>query len=317
MFVDRRADLADGRTLFAVGDTVLNAYPRGFSVVHGEDAVYFQLPCDHDWRASRGWHHVGMHVETDGNVTVFVDGNPIGTKRIDHISLLHAGMVVSLGAASDKPGVRGWFDEFRLVVDGDPSHLKSPSSIELLCNYARGTMAAFTSGSPLSEHGVLWDEIDARASLRGVTTKQDESLLCVTDYSRDLGVGRGRLPEGARSMRDAILELAEGTPLLQAGVPRPDTRTNSFCRSCHVAASEDPFRPAALLDTALSEGKVPVELDPRSQPMQPFAMPGQPPLVHGNIPEHWIMSKYGTAAPEAHQSLSEDYPVLNWLLAGF
>lgn len=157
-FFDSRAPLRDGRRLFAVNTSGGNVYtalhPGGVSVHRtlgdgNEEVISLTLPTDHPYRRN-GWHNIGVLFGQEGLVTVFVDGDPIGRKMFSEPVRLGAGARVVLGGGNVRfPGIRGWTDELRLVLAGETSQLEGPASVELLCNYARGTMASLSEKSPL------------------------------------------------------------------------------------------------------------------------------------------------------------------------
>lgn len=326
VFIDVRAELGRGRRLMALdllggGTLEVSAHPGGIAVHHvgeGRDVRSFPLPAEHPYR-SDGWHHVGVRVDLGGEVEVFVDGNPVGLASFGRDLPIGGGSSFVIAGTSDDgayPGVRGWVDEARLVSAGavaahaGSSALAGPASIELLCNYARGTTV---TGERLGRWtGSLQDVADARAAALGVT----EPVACATRYDDELAIGTYSVPEGTRAMRSAILERAAGDAALFENAPRPDTRANAFCLTCHVDASRDEYRPPALQLEALAPGVVHAPEDPRVQPMQPFRHPGQPAVVSGFVPAGWIEGWTESPQPATDTSVprGERFPILRWML---
>ena len=320
-FFDARAALDGGRRLFVVEGTeraVVAAHPGGISVRRSlpdgrEEIASFPVDLEHPWRES-GWHHVGVLFGHDAQVTVLVDGNPIGEQPFATAVSLGAGARVLLGGdGDDLAGARGWFDELRVVIAGAHSQLEHVESVELLCNYARGTMAALDARSRHFVTAAQHPAVRARAETLGLRIDAEDRLHCVTDYTHDLAVAIP-LPIGEQSLRRQILEERAGNARLHAGAPRPDTTTNGFCLSCHAEAEGDPHRPEGLTLDALTAGAVPVEDDPRTQPAQPYSRWGEPATVEGIVPQGWFTSIHGVAVPVVRRTLPGSYPILDWVL---
>jgi hypothetical protein len=322
-FVDIRGDLDGGRQLLVIrgtgGIAHVLLHPGGISVQRDDGEIgSYPVAVDHPYRplagvsADGGWHHVGV-LFSARDVTVFVDGDPIGARRFTTALILGAGAELIVGGAfGARPGIRGWVDEARLVVAGEVNQLEEPESIELLCNYARGTMARVRASDPdfaIAERSPL---TRARAIDLGLEISAAQRIRCVTDYTADHRVRVADL--GARSLRTEILERLSGDATLHAGMPRPDTRGSAFCATCHVERTLDADRPSALLLSALRSNAIAVEDDPRTQPHQPWARPGSPAMAHGVIPAGWMTSIHGVEVPTTRRVLSEPYPLLDWVL---
>lgn len=329
VFVDMRADLSGGRQLFSVrGEDALGEkvtwhvllHPGGVSVqreASGDLEIgSYPVAQDHPYRqpegSAGGWHHVGLLFQQNREVVVLVDGDPIGARTFSEPLKLGSTAKMTVGGAfGGVAGIRGWVDEARLVVAGVVSQLDAPESIELLCNYARGTMASLPENDPRFPQAERAPLTRARATALGLEVPADERLRCVTDYTADHRVSVAGL--GDRSLRGQILNMLSGDGSLHEGMPRPDTRGNAFCRSCHIGSALDGHRPSGLLTAALTAGNVPVEDDPRTQPAQPWARPGARTLAHGVIPMHWITSVHGVPLPSNDKKLAS-FPVLKWVL---
>jgi hypothetical protein len=320
-FFDSREPLTGGRRLLTLeseaGVTRVIAHPGGLSV-HRKlaaevEIASFPVSAGHPWRAD-GWHHVGVLFGADRLVTVFVDGDPVGAQRMTKAVELGSGPRVVLGGSDhDFAGARGWYDELRLVLAGDPSQLEGAASIELLCNYARGTMASVAETSARYAAAEQAGAVRQRAASLGLHVAEGRRLRCITDHTADLTV-RLPLPEGERSLRTQILEALAGNAQLHAGAPRPDTTGNAFCLSCHDDPGSDARRPDGLSLAALVPSPLPVERDPRTQPGQPYSRWEQTALVSGVIPAGWFTSLHGVAVPEQQLLLDASRPVLDWLL---
>ena len=166
-------------------------------------------------------------------------------------------------------------DDLRVV-----SGAKSPEEI---CNYARGTLRGLPAQEPGSDFSVAGgypqtshDEISARLRGSGLPTyeryrcerERDAAHPCLGDIHRLAG--------GEASCVRSGLLFPEGP--LYHDLPRPDSRANPFCASCHVAGHPTkslrvagPLKPGAD-GTALAA-------DGRRQPSQ------SPVRIHGFVPE--------------------------------
>jgi hypothetical protein len=220
------------------------------------------------------WHHLGILFE-GAQATLYVDGNPLAPIALSRsIDLVGGDLTVG--------GVRGWYDEVRVEIDGDGSPLTTRPAPELLCNAAHGTMVSY-SGGPQT---------------------------CATDYTQDLGVGRGYVPHGATPLRDEILT---GDAPLFWDQPRPESTTRTFCLTCHVDAADDPGRAPKLTYEALRfhAGQIAAD-DPRTQPMQPPSIAPGPAMALGNLPMGWITTPDGSQQPASHEL--GPLTILQWVL---
>jgi hypothetical protein len=326
VFVDVRTALTGGRHVLGVrganGTAHVVLHPGGVSVQNerttGLEIGSYPVAADHPYRQRAGnagsWHHVGVLFARSGEVTVLIDGDPIGAKTFSAPLTLGAGAVLTVGGAFGSiAGIRGWVDEARLVTSGAVSALEAPESIELLCNYARGTMSRVLdtdSDFALAERAPL---TRARAEALGLTVPVDQRIRCVTNYTGDHRVSVA--DRGTRALRQLILHTLSGDGTLHVGMPRPDTQGNAFCTSCHIGRALDADRPTGLLTSALTfKAGVAVEDDPRTQPAQPWARRGQPAFAHGIIPQGWVTSIHGVSLPTSRRVLTDPYPVLSWVL---
>jgi hypothetical protein len=234
---------------------------------HGGKTYRIDLSCAAtSWKLR--WHHLGVRFE-QRRATLFVDGNRVGEATLDDSAALGAGQL-------DVGGARGWYDEVRLEINGNGQPLTGQPAPELLCNIAHGTMV----------------------SAQGADT-------CATDYTTDLGVGRGKIPAHTTARRD---DLLEGDAPLFWDLPRPESRQRAFCLGCHVDAATDPGRAPKLTLPALAAGTVPTYLDSRTQPMQPPSYDDHEAQVQGHIPARWIDDRFPATAKLG------PLPLLNWVL---
>jgi hypothetical protein len=314
LFVDARDDLSGTRHLLSFVDaasaaraTVSLEDGSQLAVTSGGQTVRIDLSCavttwDH------AWHHLGFLFDPGGAVTVFVDGNALATEQLTTPVTLAGGALIVGAGPSQEAGVRGWYDEVRLVVDG-AGQLTHGASVELACNYARGTSAAVAPTSPFRDAAVAVPYARTRAAALGVAMPAAPKLLaCATNYHRERGVGRGVLPDQTVAWRDQV--LLEGAPPLAYDRPRPDSRGRSFCGSCHPAVASDPGRPEALTRSALTPGTMTLENDPRMQPLQPPARLAAP-TSHGWVPAGWLLGNDGQRYPA--NGTSDPTPLVRWM----
>ncbi|CAN5381187.1 hypothetical protein BH11MYX1_BH11MYX1_17210 [soil metagenome] len=307
LFIDAREGLGGEHALWSFmptsGEPVIVRLVDGelVEVEHGTEHVRIDLSCQvESW--VRRWHHLAFLFEPSGHLTLFVDGNPVGGAQLATPFALGGG-VLRVG------GIRGWYDDVRLELDGPGHPLTQAASVELACNNARGTMVAVASSSPSYARALLVDS--SRAAAVGAAAPGAGSLLwCATEYTADLAVGRGVLPPGTTAMRDAILQ--ENAPPLTWDQPRPDSTKRSFCRSCHVDATADPGRIAGLTLQALLPGTLSAANDPRTQPSQPPSFGDEPAWARGSIPAGWITAPGGSSQPPT--SAVGPLLILPWLL---
>jgi hypothetical protein len=320
-FFDARAPLDGGKRLLTVqtesGPANVVVHPGGVSVHRGSagsaEVASFPVNADHPWRED-GFHHVGVLFAQSGLVTVFIDGDPLGEHKMVRPVLLGKGpQVIVGGTGNGLAGARGWYDDVRLVISGQVSQLEGAASIELLCNYARGTMASLSKESAHFANAERSPAVSMRARALGLSVDAGHRLRCVTDYSADLTV-KIPLPTGELSLRTHILEELAGEATLHAGKPRPDTTGHGFCLTCHAEAENDPNRPQGLSIAALKPNKTPVERDVRTQPGQPYSRWDQTALVQGVVPAKWFTSIYGAEVPQSRELLDAPRPILDWWL---
>ena len=241
---------------------------------------------------TRQWRHLGFQVLNGGaDVEFLLDGFKLGAwhagaadTRLFRLTEgdFILGRPLPNQMESVEPGFEGWTDSL-LVIAQDLGP-------ELACNLANGTLAGLTSSRARAPDG---SDLNAQAAFYPDASHQEiTSLLvryanpsharyaCVHDYDSDLDIDTRHLPRGTASVREAI-NFPQGP--LSLGRPRPDTRENGFCLSCHSDINAAPAMQLATLDDL----GVAVEVDLRRQPAQ------GPRLIHGNIPA----SHFGVNAP--------------------
>ena len=170
-------------------------------------------------------------------------------------------------------GVRGWIDELR-VLARDPG-------LEVACNLARGTLIELNASSDPDWYN--WAGRFPKASHQNVAqalgATGNSRYVCFHDYEQPLRANLGNLPTSTVSIRDELL-FPEG-PLVH-NQPRPDSSTNTFCRSCHVRGQPIQLAPISLFPAPSGQT---MHNDPRRQPMQP------PRLIFGHIPAGFLDGK--------------------------
>jgi hypothetical protein len=312
VFVDARESMQGDKHVFSLRPTqgtpteVTLTDGTFLKVSHGSDVLSFDVSCNVKSYAKR-WHDFGVLFEGDGHVTAFVDGNPLGYQQLATAVHLEPGAFVIGGTAtvSGATGIRGWYDEARVVVNGTGDQLTQAASVELLCNYARGTMVAAASGSDEYTEAQAAPSIADRVTRTGAAhAPSGQYLYCATNYGYDVrnhgyALGVNYTPPSTTSMRAKL--LLEGTSPLLYSQPRPDSTKRSFCLSCHT--NQDAQRTSSLTLAALAKNQLDADMDPRTQPSQPSVMPGDSSaIIWGNIPVGWVETPGGQSLPSKHES---------------
>lgn len=291
VFLDGRADYAleDRVDLMTFGNTSIrlkksrpgtHLFDRVLFVKNGKEIGRVVFPGGLvPWKAI--WSHIGISFEANKSPEVFFNGlsigqaQPLGTNAeadLFNLVSLAEGTNIYLGKnpTSSLPGIKGWFDEFKVVA-------RIPT-YEEACNYARGTLVAlslnaaqapevaqFAARYPSSTHGKIAQAIFEENSRRRFAchnryffSNRPNIVLYAEDHAH-----LKNLPEGSRSIREDILGTKN---MLVYGRPRPNFSSNKFCLSCHI--SSHPFAEMNL--AALQKfPKKNMEADARRQPMQP------------------------------------------------
>ena len=234
------------------------------------------------------WSHLAL-VSNGDRVDLYLQGFKLGSLQGSYLRLRSGLLGVGKPAAVDLTGFHGWVDELR-VVSGIQSQ-------ERLCNYAHGTLRGLseqdqgaeftTAGSyPPASHeeiSVLLESTQSPTFERyRCERERDRSHPCLEAIHR-LGGAE------ASCVRGPLL-FPEGP--LYHDLPRPDSRANSFCRSCHVQGHPTPSLRTTGPLKAGAEGSE-LSDDPRRQPSQ------APVRLHGFIPKAFLgMPRDVDAPPE-------------------
>ncbi|MBK7976552.1 MAG: hypothetical protein IPK07_25890 [Deltaproteobacteria bacterium] len=283
------ARFPDGTEIALAGRTV--QYLVGDETVHE-----VELPTG---EPGSGWFHLALRL-TLGNrrVTLLHDGYPLDRFEADTPLFTMAPGAFTLGRlGAERAGFEGWVDELKVLA-----HAVNP---EVACNHAFGTLVRVDDHDgwrDVAGRYPAWAHAEVAAAAgdgAGGT-----SSACFHDYSADYAAHLRNRPAGTSGLREAI-NFPEGP--LRAGVPRPDSTSNAFCRDCHHASGQGGLSIGALA----RDPNTPAELDTRRQPLQP------PPRVFGNIPAHWVAPGAGPGSPaEAFRAPPEGVLVDPWLLEG-
>ena len=240
----------------------------------------------------RHWTHLAF-VSAPGFVDVLVDGFRLATVQGAHLRPGPGALTVgatATGGASAPRSFRGWLDELR-VVSGE----RDP---ETLCNYAGGTLRGVDSAERPADF--------AAAGAYPATSHEAVSAFLAATGRRTFEryrCERERAPaDGANACLDAVQRFA-GAPEscvgpalrfpegpLFADRPRPDSRANASCLSCHLEGHPTPtLRRAAPLRSGHPETALPD--DPRRQPRQ------APKHLHGVVPRELLGLPEDVVAP--------------------
>jgi hypothetical protein len=249
-----------------------------------------------------GWAHLAFQVRRSGrHVEMLLDGLPFSHWQHATTALFQptaGSLTLGKAAASAQPGFRGWIDDFKLLA-----HTVDP---ETACNHAGGTLI----GLPAAYAGVFktkfadrfpaWTHAQLSAELRNRGETAHPAYANFIDYQHDLGATAGTMPAGTAHLRQAV-HFPEG-PLFH-DAPRPDTRQNAFCISCHSSAGQ-----AGLGLSALAYTGVPATFDPRRQPAQP------PAQLFGQVPAGLVEGAAGSQPATATTTPPGGLPIDPWML---
>ncbi|WP_164014314.1 hypothetical protein [Pyxidicoccus trucidator] len=195
---------------------------------------------------------------------------------------------------------KGWVDELRIYALA-PGDAQRPWTEEFICNQALGTMVD-VSWSPWETWHPQLGDLRLRASLypgsRYVLCEQmalhsySEPLDYPPQYGEGLCIDRVHKnpladpSHSERCLRAGLLSL----PTLQSTQPRPDSKPNAFCLSCHTSTAT---LPGMQMD-ALAAGTGPRFEDRRRQPMNV-------PAVLGGVVPPWLTQ--GIDLPDGTRTL--------------
>jgi hypothetical protein len=243
------------------------------------------------------WTHLAF-LSTPTRFDLFVDGFRLAGVDGAWLRVRPGTLSVGRPAAGGSEGFNGWIDELRVA--------SGPRDPEVVCNWAAGTLrgidsvadaAAFAAAGsyPPESH----DRISARLAATGRPTfpryrceaERDTVHTCLASIHDPLA-------SDPSCVRSGLL-FPEG-PLF-SDQPRPDSRPNLFCHSCHTNEHptaglriEGPLRPGPP-GTSLAD-------DRRRQPFQ------TPIDIHGLIPAGLLGNPAEIEAP------AEGLPLDPWVL---
>lgn len=232
------------------------------------------LPASLQLRA-RAWTHLAF-VSTPSSVDIYIQGFKLASRGGSFLRVRPGRLRLGKPAEGSSPGFRGWVDDLRVV--------SGPRDPESICNYSGGTLRGLDENAegfaaaavyPRTTH----DEISARLAdsyrpgwerYRCESTR-DSARSCLQNIHQP---GFGDLA----CVRAGLL-FPEGP--IYSDLPRPDSRGNAFCRTCHVTGHPTPglriSKPlrAGAGETVLSD-------DGRRQPSQ------VPSRIHGFLPRGFL-----------------------------
>lgn len=232
------------------------------------------------------WTHLGFVSEPE-RLEIHVGGLRLTTIEGSWLRPRSGHIAVGVPRGGLAEGFRGWVDELRVV-----SGAQSP---EQLCNYSHGTLRGLRPGQQPNEFALAGsypqathDDISAVLEAAGHAAYpryrceqvRGPRAPCLDDIHRTKGAD-------ASCVRQALL-FPEGPLFFDA--PRPDSRRNAFCLSCHAAENRSP---SLQISAALRAGSAGSSLsdDPRRQPLQ------APARLHGVIPAELLDLRDDVIAP--------------------
>lgn len=317
MFVDCRfADDTAERRLFTFPDgTSVRLYGRRQVLYADASGVIVQritLPAIDttppasaldDLLPRTGWAHLAFQVRKGGtDVEFLLDGLPYSRWQHFTTSLFQplAGNL-TLGSPGGAGGFRGWIDDFKLFAH--------TVDAETACNHAGGTLiglpAAYTGvwKTKFAQRYPAWTHARITADMTQHGEASHPLYACFHDYRTDNGTYAGNVPVGTVHLRQSV-HFPEG-PLFQ-NAPRPDTRANSFCISCHAASGLGGLGLGALAFNGVNAVN-----DARRQPSQP------PATLFGAIPAALVETDTSSQPPTPMIAPPSGQPVDPWLLPSY
>ncbi len=290
-----------------VGERVLITFPDASEIrLRGNSTIVFVNGAGNEVHSvdtvvaipDTGWAHLAFQLSL-GNTSIdtYVNGYKVETYNSSEALFVLSPGTLTLGDnGGSGASFRGWVDDFKVFAE--------VVNKEVACNHAKGSLAgvgvgasAFWTNLAASYPSASHDEVSSVLSASG--RGAHGSYVCYHDYSYDYAAHLQNFPFGLESIRDAI-NFPEG-PLLQDR-PRPESRTNLFCLSCHTAEG----RGGLDLDALAFQPGVNAPEDQRRQPLQPD------PYVYGNIPANWLSPGLPSVARDSMRgnALNLDYLLL-------
>jgi hypothetical protein len=222
---------------------------------------------------ARAWTHLAF-ISSPVSVDVYVQGFKLASLAGSYLRLRPGQFRIGKPVEETLAGFRGWVDELRVVSGG-----RDPESV---CNLAHGTLRgldavdnaadfAHAGNYPRTSH----EEI--RARLTSAYRPSWERYRCEPFSARTQSCFRTlHHPGGMDSacVREGLL-FPEGP--LYHDLPRPDSRANLFCQTCHMKRHPTP---SLRITSPLGAGEPTAVLseDARRQPVQ------APVRIHGFLP---------------------------------
>ncbi len=298
----------DSTSIRLVGRTNLQYFNASSTLVKGITLpAYSAGSAFADMMPTNGWAHLAWQIRNGGtNVDFLLNGlvydSFTGASAL--FQMTAGAMTVGKPTGSTTPGFNGWIDEFIVLA-----HILDPESA---CNHAGGTLV----GLPTSYTGYLTNfTVKFPASTHAAITFQlmnsgQTNSVCPTyanyySYTNDYGAHLGNIPSGAISVRQAI-HFPEGPLFWNA--PRPESRQNQFCLTCHTSDGLEGLGLSALTNNINKNA----DIDDRRQPFEPRAR------VFGHIPTNFVDS---TGLPTSPLNLTPNSGgwtnIDDWLLPKF
>ncbi len=267
------------------GSIVLRAKKMG-----ARDFSEQTISLPHNPFVNRQWVHLGLATKAlpktsnpPFQLDVYIDGMIIARQAFPTRPFtIDPGDLVIGG------GFRGWYDEVR-VMNALPNS-------EEACSFAYGTLGQIeTAGAAATESkwkelakrypAVGHQEIRTELAAAGTRVAPSDQFVCLVNHNSRFGWSTA-LPKPATIKSYIRSPILMQSGEFKASLPRPDSRNNRFCRSCH--------EPAHLIPGLRVEGPLSfvanreMRNDRRKQPTQPIRIwGGRLPAgllgAHGNL----------------------------------
>lgn len=280
IFVDIRDSRPGYRTLFTFPDNssvkLLNESNRKQVAFFDDQGQVIHAVDASSYLTNGNWMHLGLNIgKLNRRIRIFLNGIRVDSFKAPHavFQLTEGKLYVGINPYNSGDNLRAWVDDFKVF--------SRTESRELACNHANGTLVAVSEGAPS-----YWQSIAKRtpkkvnrniAKILEQDSEESKSHIyaCYLDYSGDHLAHLGNIPNGMESVREALI-FPEGPVMFDK--PRPESRANGFCLTCHTADGKKGLD----LDALALRKSVNAQHDERRQPMQPDAH------VYGVIPQNWL-----------------------------
>ncbi len=243
LFIDTRAEpselpvlteqalisFPDGSELTLLGDSTLNFRDTQGNIVNQS---ILSRPVE-----NMQWHQIALNIHPDGKrVRVYHNGFPLQEWRADDnaepiFQFSEGALLLGKSTQAGVSPFNGWMDEFKVYAHS--------VTLESVCNHAHGTLLALEEDyqGELSEVSANYSAeqqaiVSQELSMKGA--EPHNRYVCFSNNEQEFGINTHQLPENTVAI-GRYINFPEGP--LYHDAPRPDSRFNQFCLTCHQPES--------------------------------------------------------------------------------